>query len=117
MELVVDETVLSERALDYLDTLMADYVMGAGTAVKTADVAREVGDRLGASARLVRNEPGFLDSISESERPVARIISTPGHASLIQWLASSPFILPRFKFWENERLAIADCRDSEGKNY
>ncbi|MBI5834464.1 MAG: hypothetical protein HZB16_19370 [Armatimonadetes bacterium] len=35
---------------------MAEYVLSSGGPVKTADVAREVGDRVGASARLVRNE-------------------------------------------------------------
>jgi len=52
----VDETALAGLALDYLDTLMAEYVLGAGSAVKTADVARDIGERVGASARLVRNE-------------------------------------------------------------
>lgn len=52
----MDETALAGLALDYLDTLMAEYVLGAGSAVKTADVARDIGERVGASARLVRNE-------------------------------------------------------------
>lgn len=52
----MDESALAGLALDYLDTLMAEYVLGAGAAVKTADVARDIGDRVGASARLVRNE-------------------------------------------------------------
>jgi len=52
----VDESALAGLALDYLDTLMAEYVLGAGAAVKTADVARDIGERVGASARLVRNE-------------------------------------------------------------
>lgn len=55
-ERVLDQTVLQDRAREYLDTLMADYVMVSGAAVKTADMAREVGDKVGASARLVRNE-------------------------------------------------------------
>ncbi len=52
----MDESALAGLALDYLDTLMAEYVLGAGAAVKTADVARDIGERVGASARLVRNE-------------------------------------------------------------
>ncbi|NUP98664.1 MAG: hypothetical protein HUU35_02290 [Armatimonadetes bacterium] len=52
----MEDSVRSELALDYLDTLMAEYVLSAGAAVKTADVAREVGEQIGASARLVRNE-------------------------------------------------------------
>ena len=52
----MDESALAGLALDYLDTLMAEYVLGAGSAVKTADVARDIGERVGASARLVRNE-------------------------------------------------------------
>lgn len=54
----MESSVPADLALDYLDTVMAECVLGAGAAVKTADVAREVGERLGASARLVRNELG-----------------------------------------------------------
>ena len=46
----------AELAREYLDTLMAECVLQAGGPVKTADVAREVGEKVGASARLVRNE-------------------------------------------------------------
>lgn len=52
----VEESAQTSVARDYLDTLMAEYVMRVGVAVKTADVAREVGEPLGASARLVRSE-------------------------------------------------------------
>ncbi|MBI2302943.1 MAG: hypothetical protein HYU66_28895 [Armatimonadetes bacterium] len=52
----MDQGVSIEVARDYLDILMAEFVMRSGSAAKTADVAREVGDLIGASARLVRSE-------------------------------------------------------------
>ncbi len=54
----MESSLRADVALEYLDTVMAECVLSAGAAVKTADVAREVGERLGASARLVRNELG-----------------------------------------------------------
>lgn len=54
--LSVEATGQTELARDYLDTLMAEYVLQAGGPVKTADVARDVGEQVDASARLVRNE-------------------------------------------------------------
>lgn len=52
----MEETLQEALAIDYLDALMADYVMKSGAPAKTADVARVVSERVGASARLVRNE-------------------------------------------------------------
>lgn len=67
-EQALEESVQFEMARDYLDTLMAEYVMRSGTAVKTADVAREVGDQIGASARLVRSELTRSDRLQLVER-------------------------------------------------
>ncbi|MCC7494759.1 MAG: hypothetical protein IT204_20550 [Fimbriimonadaceae bacterium] len=51
----MEESLSQVAARDYLDMRMADYVLAAGDKVKTADVAREVGEQIGASARLVRS--------------------------------------------------------------
>lgn len=40
----------------FLDNRVVNYILKAGTPVKTVEVAREVGEPLGASARLIRKE-------------------------------------------------------------
>lgn len=57
----MDATGTHEQALEYLAVMMSDFMLASGESVRTADVVREVDERVSGSARLVRNELSRLE--------------------------------------------------------